>query len=362
MKKLDLNFSKYNKKEWLEIISKSLKKGSINDFVWELDKGVYGEPFAHSDDIESDLLPLISKGKNNDWMSGLDYSLISRKNFNDYLKQHLRYGLKSAIINVPNSKTDLQELFNGIDLESIDLVFNTRYGVELILFLENLKDYLESRKINYKKIKITLRLPINRPKLIKEIYNYSSLNFHELSFYLKTDRSYSYSPVKYLTEIFNTISEFNRKSGVNKEMTDWLFERLKIHFFMSGNFLADIATLRAFKILWNNYIKAYRIKSKDPQIILGINHDSYTDDENNDLIVLTVLCMAGAIAGVQAINIAPRENDIKDPKNMMRLILNIQNIMKLESNMGVVKDALSGSFAIEDATNKIAEAAWEGFE
>lgn len=362
MKKLDLNFDKYNKKEWLDIISKSMKKGNIDDFIWELDEGVYGEPFAHSDDIEPDLFPLMSKNKDNNWMTGLDYSLIRGENFNDYIKQHLLFGLKSVIVNIPSSKIDLEQLFNGIDLENINLIFNTRYGVELILFLENLKDYFVSRKIDYKKIKFTLRLPVNRPKLINEIYNYSSLNFPELMLYLKTDRSYSYHPVQYLSETFNTITEFVIKSEASKEMTEWLFERLKIHFFMSGNFLADIATIRAFKILWNNYLKAYKIKSKEPQIIIGINHDSFTDDENNDLIVLTTLCMSGAIAGVQAINIAPRENDIKDPKNTMRLILNIQNIMKLESNMDIVKDSLVGSYAIEDATNKLVKEAWKGFE
>jgi methylmalonyl-CoA mutase len=66
--------------------------------------------------------------------------------------------------------------------------------------------------------------------------------------------------------------------------------------------------------------------------------------------------MSGAITGVKSINIAPKENDSNI--NSMRLLINIQNIMKLESNIGIVIDALAGSYAIEDATIKIAEQAW----
>jgi methylmalonyl-CoA mutase N-terminal domain/subunit len=140
-----------------------------------------------------------------------------------------------------------------------------------------------------------------------------------------------------------------------------LLSHLKVHFFLNADLLADIALLRAFKTLWYNYIKAYKLESIDPKIILGINHDSYTEDENNDLIMATILCMSGAISGVESILIAPKESVI-NPKNTMRLLLNIQNIMKLESNMSTVNDALAGSYALETATERIVKKAWEGFE
>lgn len=354
-----MDFKEYNKTEWLEIIQKSLKKGSIEDFKWDISPDVSGEPFAHKDDLTTNTQPFESIG--NDWKQGIDYSLISGDNINDYLKQHIGFNLQSAIINVNSSNLDFEKILKGIDITNIELIFNTRYGVDLILFLESFKDYLLKNNIESKKTKLTLRLPVNRPTYISELYEYCNLNFPEISFYYKTERAFSSTPVKYLSETFNAISDFIEKSEIDKTHLEWLISRLKVHLFLNSNLLADISTIRAFKTLWYNYLKAYRIEQISPKIILGINHDSYTDDENNDLIIATVLSMTGAIAGVDAILIAPKE-DVINPKNTMRLLLNVQNTVKLESNMSIVNDALAGSYSIETATERIAKNAWNNFE
>ncbi len=358
MKTLELDFTQYSKKEWLDLIARSLKKGSIEDFVWAIDDNVTGEPFAHADDLSKYYSPVKNKVNNNNWMSGIDYSLVSNDSLNECIKLHAGFGLQSFILQVTNSGIDLNTYFGGINILEYDINFNTSYGVDLILFLEHIKDYLEASNPDYKKLNLTIRLPINRPELILELYKYSKVNFPNLKFYFKTEREYSYNPVKYLSETMNNLTDYIQKSTINKEILEWLLSRLKIHFFMTDNFLSNIATLRAFKILWNNYLNAYKVKPFPPNIMLGINHDSFTDDENDDLIVTTILCMSGAISGVNSINLAPKEHNITDPKNTMRLMLNIQNIMKLESNMDIVEDALAGSYAIETATNKLATAAW----
>ena len=360
METLKYDFEQYTKKEWLDLIEQSLKKGSLKDFVWKLDNNVEGEPFSHFDDLQKLYSPVKSKKNTNSWFSGLDYSLVSNETINECIKLHSGFGLESIILLVTDSSIDLNKYFKGVNIQELDVNFNTSYGVDLIFFLENVKDYLEKSNINYKKLNITIRLPINRPHLILELYNYSKVSFPNLKFYFKTERGYSYEPVKYLSETFNTLTDYIRKANLEKEHLDWLLSRLKVHFFMTDNFLSNIATLRAFKILWNNYVKAFKLDTIPPEIMLGINHDSFTGDENDDLIVSTILSMSGAIAGVDSINLAPKE-DVSNLQNTMRLMLNIQNVMKLESNMGVVEDALAGSYAIETATNRLAEAAWDNF-
>ena len=359
MKKLNFDFKKYKKKEWLELIANSLKKGSIEDFLWYVDSKTKGEAFAHRDDLPADYPPLDAKTKNNEWLTGLDYSLISTGDLNHYMKVHSAFGLQSAIIQITNSSVDLDKMFRGINIENLDLIFNTSFGIDLILFLENFKDFLDKNQINNKKIIFTVRMPINRPFMLMELYKYSILNFPKINFYFKTDREYSYEPVKYLTESFDALTDYISKSNIDKDILAWYFDKMKIHFFLTENFLTDIAMLRAFKIVCANYTKAYGITPKKAKIITGINHDAFTDDENNDLIVATVIIMAGAIAGAYSINPAPKEHGVTDPVNMMRLFLNIQNIMKLESNMTMVRDALAGSYAIEDLTDKIATAVWK---
>ncbi len=357
MGKFTYDFEGYSKADWIEIIKKSLKKGSIDDFEWKIDNEVKGKPFAHKDDIDEDYSAIASG--DNDWKTGLDYSLIDNDDFNDYIKTHLNFGLESAIININHSQIDLNSLFEGVDIDNKELIFNTRYGVDQILFLEYLKDYFEEREINIKKLNIVLRLPINRPGLIIELEEYSKIHLPNIQFYFKTERELSNSPVNYLSESLNTLTAFIKKTEIDSTQLEWLLGKLKFHFFMNGTILTDISTLRAFKILWKNYLKSFSTKDFPAKIMLGINHDSYTNDENNDLIMATILSMCGAIAGVDSINIAPKMEGITDMKNTMRLMLNIQNILKLESNMSLVSDAMAGSYSIEDATDHIAIKAWE---
>ena len=357
MGKFTYDFEGYSKDEWLEIIKKSLKKGSIKDFVWQIDKEVQGKPFAHKEDTPEDYAPFAIK--DNNWKIGLDYSLIENIDFNKYLKSHMNFGIESTVVNINHSQIDINELFNGVGVENKELIFNTRYGVDQILFLEHLKDYFEERGFDINSLNIVLRLPINRPGSILELEEYCKIHFPNISFYFKTERALSKTPVDYLSESLNTLSSYIKKSKIDKNQLNWLLKKLKFHFFMNGTILADISTLRAFKILWKNYLKSYDAEDLCVKIILGINHDSYTDDENDDLIIATILSMTGAIAGVDSINIAPKTDGIKDIKNTMRLMLNIQNILKLESNMSLVNDALAGSYSIEDATNQIAKKAWD---
>ncbi len=352
------DFKQFSKKEWLELIANSLKTGSLKDFVWQLNDEVEGEPFAHFDELGKDVSPIKSSNTKTGWLSGLDYSLIDFDKVNSYIKTHSKYGLQSMIIELLDSSADIKHLFKGIDLNLYDINFNASYGTDLIIFLDNFKDCLQSRGYSSEKLNITLRLPINRPHLMLELYKYTKINFPLIKFYFKTDREYSYDPVKYLSETLNTLTDFVKKSDMDTELMSWLFKKLKFHFFLTEKFLSNIATLRAFKILWNNYLNSFNTEISDANIMLGINHDAFTDDINNDLIIATILSMSGTIANVNSINLAPKTG-IEDEENIMRLMLNIQNIIKYESNMSLVTDALNGSYAIEDATEKLAEEVWE---
>ncbi|MGE5356660.1 MAG: methylmalonyl-CoA mutase family protein [Deltaproteobacteria bacterium] len=358
MKPLDLNFPDHTKDEWLKLIAGSLKSGSLDDFIWKLDDKVYGEPFAHYEDLKRDYNPIFSHAKDNNWLTGIDYSLVSNDIINGYFKQHVRFGLESFMIYASESNIDFESVFKGVELDKYDILLNTRNGMDTILFMEHLKDYCISRNYNHKKLKFNLRIPDDRPEEMLELYRYLILNFPELRFFFRTERELSYFPAQYLTETFNNISDFIRDSELPKDIIAGMMKRWKVHFFMTENFLSDIAMLRAFKIVWANYLKILKIENSGDKIILGINHDAYTDSENNDLVVATIISMAGAIAGVHSINIAPKETGISDLPEFMRHLLNIQNIMKHESNINLIKDAVAGSYALETASSRIAEEAW----
>ncbi|MEZ4908497.1 MAG: methylmalonyl-CoA mutase family protein [Saprospiraceae bacterium] len=359
MKPVDLEFKEYSKEEWLVEITKSLKVGSLEDFVWKLDDNVSGYVFAHEEDVKNADSEYNTKRKDNSWLRGLDYSLISSEKVNDFIKLHSSFGLESMVLNIDDSNFDFNTIFNGLDLTKYEIFFNTRYGVDIILLMETFNDYLKEKDIDTKGLEIAIRLPFDNPEEMLELYNFLQLNFPKIKYLYRSEKELSYNPAKYLTETFKDISDFIKLSEIDETMMKDILSKLYFHFFLTENFLTDIVFLRAFKLLWKNYNKVLNIENVDDKIIVGINHDAFTEDENQDLIISTIVSMASGIAGVRSINIAPKENGISNHQDFMRLVLNIQNIMIFESNINLVKHSMAGSFAIESATRKLAESVWK---
>ncbi len=362
MKSLELNFELYSKQEWIEIIKKSLKSGSIEEFQWKIDDNVFGESFAHYDDLQFKPDPLGSNDKVKNWITGIDYSLVPNKDINSFIKNHSKFGLESFIVYANESNYDFENLFRGIEIDKYDIILSTRNGIDDILFMERLKDYCIKKQYNHKKLRLNLRIPDDKPEGMLELYNYLNLNFPELRYFYRSERELAYNPEKYLSTTINSITEFLRESDMDKQKAIDFLERTKVHFFMTEKFLSGIAMLRAFKILWANYLKVFGATKQDARIILGANHDAFTSDHNADLIIASIISMTGAIAGVHSINISPRETDMQGIEEVMRLFINVQNIMKDESNLHIVKDALAGSFSIETATNRLAEEVWSNLK
>lgn len=358
MKSLELNFESYSKQEWIEIINKSLKSGSMEEFQWKIDDKVFGESFAHYDDIQNKPNPLGSNDNFKSWIIGIDYSLVPNIEINSFIKNHSKFGLESFIVYANESSYDFEDLFRGIEIDKYDIILSTRNGIDDILFMERLKDYCIKKQYNHKKLRLNLRIPDDKPEGILELYNYLNLNFPELRYFYRSERELSYNPVKYLTNTINSITEFLRESDMDKQRAVDFLERTKIHFFLTEKFLSGIAMLRAFKILWANYLKSYGATKLSGRIILGANHDAFTMDHNTDLIIASLISMTGAIAGVHSINISPRETTVENIEEVMRLFINVQNIMRDESNLHIVKDALAGSYAIEMVTNRLAKEVW----
>ena len=358
MKRENFEIEECSKKDWLELISKSLKKGSIDDFIWQIDENVRGEPFAHFDDLKSTPQPIISTSKSNNWLCGLDYSLIPNEDVNEQIKHHSRSGLESFMLYSDTSNMNFDSVFKGVELDKYDILLNTGRGIDRILFMEKLKDYCLNKNFNHKKLKINLRLPVDNPEDMLELYRYLEVNFPQVRFFYRTDRNLTYYPAQYLTETFNALTDFIRRSELDEEIIKSMFKRWKIHLFMTEKFLAGIAMLRAFKIVWANYIKAYNAENASDKIIMGMDHNACSGNFREDLITSAIVIAIGAISGVHSINISPVETEIKNTLSFMSALLNIQHIVKHESHLHLISDPMAGSYAIETATNRIAEEVW----
>ena len=111
---------------------------------------------------------------------------------------------------------------------------------------------------------------------------------------------------------------------------------------LKKDFLAQIAELRAFRIIWANHGNA-----EENLIIIGIvNGDTLISEEVHPLIVANYqmlsayLGMSNFICGY----------DTTQTEELVRLSLNIQHIFSEESRLTSVADPVAGSYIVEALT------------
>lgn len=143
-----------------------------------------------------------------------------------------------------------------------------------------------------------------------------------------------------------------------------LMQLVSFRFGIGTNFFFEIAKLRAFKILWNNFVKAYMPEMDfipNPEIQCVTATASFTEnDEHSNLLRTTTAAMSAILGGCDALIVAPFSKN-EDPIIAQQLATNIQNLLRYESYIDRYRDAANGSFYIESLTASIGEAAWNRF-
>jgi methylmalonyl-CoA mutase len=147
-----------------------------------------------------------------------------------------------------------------------------------------------------------------------------------------------------------------------------LFELTQLCTFRFGvdtNYFFEIAKLRAFRILWNNLVKAYDPELDFvavPYVHAAITTRSFTtDDMHSNLLRSTTAAMSALLGAADAVSIPPFNTNNPDVQ-AVRLATNIQNLLRYESYMDRYRDAANGSYYIESLTRTIGEQAWEKFK
>ena len=152
--------------------------------------------------------------------------------------------------------------------------------------------------------------------------------------------------------------------GKTKDLTEIfgseILNKIIFRFAVGGNYFFEIAKIRAFKLLFNQFSKEFGL-DEIPYIFAetSLRNKSISDAENN-LIRSTLELSAAMIGGADAVFC----NDYKI-KNSTTLSEEIsfkqQIVLAYESIINVFDDAGNGSYYIENITQQFAEKSWKLF-
>ena len=137
-----------------------------------------------------------------------------------------------------------------------------------------------------------------------------------------------------------------------------IINKLVFKFAIGANFFFEIAKIRAFKMLFNQFSKEFNLDLVPYVFAETSLRNKAKNDEENNLIRSTLEIAAAMIAGSDAVF----ANDFK-VQNSNTLSEEIsfkqQVVLAYESIINVFEDAANGSYYVEEITHQLAEKAWK---
>ena len=137
----------------------------------------------------------------------------------------------------------------------------------------------------------------------------------------------------------------------------------KLMLAIDTSYFLSIAKIRALKILWANFIKAYGADpSVLPEVEVHLAPYAPDSDPHSNMIQAATQTLSAAIGGPDRIFVRPVAGIGGVPDDHTRRIArNVQHLLKMESHIDRVTDPAAGSYYIEKLTDRLAEETWKVF-
>jgi len=135
-----------------------------------------------------------------------------------------------------------------------------------------------------------------------------------------------------------------------------------VNFAIDTHFFQEISKLRAFKVLWKAFAKAYDAKAVPVPVLAETSLRSFSKyDIYVNLLRAGNEAFSALIGGADAITVYPYDVLTKPTDQSIRIARNVVLVLKEESFVDDVLDPAGGSYFIETLTREYVEKAWELF-
>ncbi len=343
--------------EWLSLIRQSLNGKEINTLDLEIEPGLSISPFQHLEDIQpQQTYPL--GGKSQMLEIGAILTPSPSADLVQDIKDSLNFG--ANVLQLPYdilSQNDrLEHIFTGVHLPFTHIEF---YPYKQISIQQRIE--AESLWVDFLQ-RDQNTLPLST------LFHWSPKTFvhrYEMAgappFHTKTSTSLTrWVQIDIeLTTPSEGISEAMAEMVRLYEMRIWSEEefmsRIVLSLTPSNNFLINIASVRALKIVLANVMEELQLSEFELPILSStITEEPIRTDVRLEYIPLTYKAMSVILGGVNRIFVRASQNTGES----RRITLNLLHLLTLESQFNVVQDPAAGSYYLERMTKEIATQSW----
>ena len=384
-------FSPVTTENWKNKIIEDLKGADYDKkMVWKTGEGFNVNPFYRKEDLPdgcTDVRPgefpfMRGNSVGNDWLIRQSVDVPSAEEANAKARKMIAEGVTSILFRVHGKAVVpgyIPTLLEGIDAGKVELNFNVCVG-KVLLFAEWLVKYYKECGYDLSAMKGAVEYdPIG-----KELFNGKVLQGYAEN--IKTLVNLLAELPKYRCVAVNSAGLCNAGAYITQELAyalawgneylnaateagvpvDAVAKRIKFNMGISSNFFMEIAKFRAARMLWARIVEQYAPKCKcSCKMIVNAETSKFNltlFDPYVNMLRTQTEAMSAAIAGVEAITVAPYDSVYETPTEFAeRIAKNQQLILKHESHLDKVVDPAGGSYYIESLTASIASEAWKQF-
>lgn len=363
-------FQPVSKKEWLQKVETDLKGKPLNDLQWQLGKDIELAPFYHADDsIES--MGAIANKVDNQWAIGEDFIVKDVKQSNTTVLNALERGVNAPcfVLEQFDAETALPALLNGIDLSIISLHFaQVAPNAHPQQLLEQYHNIAKSSGGDSKSLQGSIKCdPLHSPiaggiQQLATCIRFAQTHLPHWRVLNVQNPKQPNSPQETVSTLLRHLNQGIKYLEVLQEEGLTVAEiapHMQFSLEIGKSYFVEIATIRAFKVLWANVLKAYGCTTYPMYFDAYFVDNAYGEDQYTNMIRATTQAMSAVIGGVDRLTIRPGNELLDGSSNFTRRIArNVQHILQLESHLERVQDPAAGSYYIEQLTHQLVEKVW----
>lgn len=362
---LNKSFSKSDKEQWHRIASQELTgKNLIENLTWKIDDLNFN-PYYDQEDLKNldylknyhippYRLPYSEAGN---WQNLPRITVSDEKEGNALALQYLASGADGVLFDVSRRMdVNIDRLLEKINWPYCNVSLITSDNETIA---SKILKHVDQQNYDPSMLSGSIfcnQLPENKKTFVRQL---SSLKkFHSLGIIIPSS-----SPVQEISKSLEQGVLFMdglTNLGIDKEL---VFRNISMSIFCDPNFYITIAKFRALRLLWYQLSQAFEIVDYRPyDLHIHACSEKRVSEKwgpNENMIKSVPDAIASVLGGCDAVTLC-----VEDESNAMmnRVSLFVSNILKEESHLDKVADAVAGAYAIENIVHELAQAAWRDFQ
>ncbi len=412
---------KSTKRDWLDLATKEIKGADPETLVWQTPEGIPVKPLYTADDLENiehlDSMPGIEpfvRGPRATMYAGRPWTIRQYAGFstaedsNAFYRKALAGGQQGVSVAFDlathrgydsdhprvvgdvgkagvaiDSVEDMKILFDGIPLRDISVSMTMNGAVVPILASFIVAG--EEQGVNQKDLSGTIQNDILKEfmvrntyiyppepsmRIVADIIEYTTREMPKFNSISISGYHMQEAGSNLVQELAYTLADGREyvRATISKGMdVDQFAGRLSFFFCIGMNFFAEIAKLRAARLLWSRIMKEF--KPKDPRSLMLRTHCQTSgvslqeQDPYNNIVRTAFEAMSAVLGGTQSLHTNSFDEAIALPtESSARIARNTQLILQHETGVTKTVDPLAGSYYVESLTQQFADEAWKLIE